>query len=205
MNGKARQSLQQMLVKAGYLGGEYSATGHVDKDFVKGFVEMLAEYSRSNEIPETVDGPGGINSATSWMFYLNEKARANESASADAKLAGFKAANPPKVELINYNMAAPAYKEAFRSAVGRDPTENEINAFVDSYNAKAKASPLVTNIEMVDGVQVISQTGGVSGDFTSDQIEENADYANYQAVGNYFPLMERILGGGPELNLVQGI
>lgn len=205
MNSKNRKVLQEVLRKAGYLPEDYAATGHVDKKFVNGFVDMLSEYSRSNEIPDTEAGPGGLAQSVSWMTYLNEKARETEAATAEAKKRAFEEANPPKVELINYNMAAPAYKEAFRNAVGREPTENEINAFVDSYNAKAKASPLVTKVEMVDGVQVTSQTGGVSEDFMSDQVEENADYANYQAVGNYFPLMERILGGGPELNLVQGI
>lgn len=203
LSTKNRRDLQEKLIRAGFLPKNYSASGAMEKDFVRSFAEMLTEFSRSNQIPKT-DASGAVEGYVNWMSYLDSRAVDNEQAEAKAKKKADAEANPPKVELINYNMAAPAYKEAFRAAVGRDPSDSEINAFVDSYNAKAKENPLTKKVEMVDGVEVTSYEGGVSEDYMSDQIEENADYANYQAVATYFPAMERILGGN-DLNLIQGV
>lgn len=198
MNSKSRKSLQDMLVKGGYLNENYVASGSVDKDFVRGFVDMLSEYSRSNVIPETSDGPGGINQSVSWAYYLNQQVQAHEAGKKEKE----KEANPPKVRLLSMTEAAPAYKEAFRQAVGREPTASEIRSFVDSYNAKAKENPLTTSVEMVDGVEVTSTSGGVAEDFMGDQIEENPDYANYQAVATYFPRMESLLSAPNDINTV---
>ena len=203
LSTKNRKDLQDKLIRGGFLPKNYVINGAMEKDFVRGFTEMLTEFARANQLPET-DASGAIEGYVNWMSYLDSRAVDNEQAEAKAKKKADAETNPPKVELINYNMAAPAYKEAFRAAVGRDPSDSEINAFVDSYNAKAKENPLVTKVEMKDGVEVTTHEGGVSEDFMSDQIEENADYANYQAVATYFPAMERILGGN-NLNLIQGI
>ena len=194
MSPKARQSLQAMLSKAGYLSEDYLATGHMDKDFVKAFTEMLSEYARSNDIPETNENSAGLAQRVSWQTYLTNRASDVEKAAAAEK------AEPAKVRLISMTEATPAYRAAFREAVGRDPSANEIRQFVDAYNAEARANPLVTKVEMVDGVEVTSTEGGVSEDFMGTQIEENPDYANYQAVATYFPAMERVLGEVHNLN-----
>lgn len=181
MSVSARKELQKRLVAAGNLPASYQISGALDKQLVAGFADLLKESAQNS-----VADPN-----SSWADYLTEKIR-------NIEIEG-NGPNSPKtsksVRLLSMSEASPVFRDAFSAAVGRAPTDAEITKFVNAYNAKAKATPTTETSQMVDGVSMTTTTGGIDpNEVAHDMVVENPDYANYQAVANYMPLLEKALG-----------
>lgn len=178
MTVSARKELQKRLVASGNLPQTYQVAGALDKQMVAGFADLLKE-SAANSV---------VNPNSSWSDYLTEKIRSIEVDAATPKVS-------KSVRLLSMSEASPVFRDAFSAAVGRAPTDAEISKFVNAYNAKAKSSPVTETSQMTGGVQTTTTMGGVDpGQVAHDMAVENPDYANYQAVATYMPLLEKALG-----------
>ncbi len=182
LNGQGRTQIQATLKAAGYLPGDYSVTGDMDKKTVEAFVDMLGESSRYS-----IANPG-----TAWQDYLLGKAQRT----IDAEDKAPRTQTRRDVTRLSYDDPG-GFFDAFQQAVGRAPTDSETKAFVDTFNAKAEKNPQVTTqtTDPSTGNVTATTTGGIDvGSEIREQAMENPDYANYQAVATYFPAMERALG-----------
>lgn len=127
-------------------------------------------------------------------------------ARAQHKLAG-KTITTQKANPIN--LADPAevrvfLDEAFRTKMGRAPTDAEVRTLTDSLHAAQKAHPGMSQVQTtydangnVASQQQLKATGGVNPDiFLNDQIANDPEAASYQAGTTYFNALMGALGPG---------
>jgi hypothetical protein len=93
--------------------------------------------------------------------------------------------------------------DAFAARTGREAKGEEAEALQAALNAYASAHPAITKSTVTDDGSgntntVAHTTGGVSaaaqGQIAVDQAQAAPDYAEYQAAGFYFPVLESMLG-----------
>lgn len=190
MSSRDRVLIQSKLVAAGFLGEKQYKAGAADDATISAMSGLLGEAARYAITRGEV---------VSWQKYLAD--RANGGAPGD------EVDEPAKVNLLTVEGVRSSFAASFREMVGRAPTDSEVRKFVDSYNAEARSSPPRESVEIgEDGTQFVTTTGGVDpGEFAEEHIQENPDYADYQAVAYYMPALEQALGaigegsGGVEL------
>jgi hypothetical protein len=126
---------------------------------------------------------------------------------ADAVVSG-KKANAPSTHtttsVLNEQQAHAAFEQTFRESVGRLPTDAETARFRDAFNSAAAENPEVsTTTTNSAGNSHTTQSGGFDArQMAVDTARENPDYANYQAVATYFPLMQRLLEQTTDVNTI---
>lgn len=192
MSAQDRVIVQSKLVASGFLSEKSYKAGAADDATINAMSGLLGEAARYALTRGEV---------ISWQQYLTEKADGSIGAG------GEKITEPQRVNLLTVDGVRSSFSASFRQMVGRAPTDAEIANFVDSYNAEARSRPPKESVEIgADGTQFVTTAGGVDpGEFAEEHIQENPDYADYQAVSYYMPALEQALGsigegsGGLEL------
>ena len=130
----------------------------------------------------------------------------------DGKVAGSEEEEPPftgvkkdksvHVDIYSPSEARGLIRNVLKAELGREPTEDEFEDFRASLNAEAEDNPEigVTRTRYVEGEAVRSRTrtsGGI--DPTTHAVEwaqSQPGWAEWQAVGTYFPTVMNMLGSG---------
>ena len=82
---------------------------------------------------------------------------------------------------------------AFQNALGRRPTNEELQAFLDTINGARKSTTTTTQ---PDGSSSSTTTGGVDpAQVAQNMAEANPEYAGYQKATTYFDAMLSALNG----------
>lgn len=183
--------LQAKLKKAGYIGPNTHVQWGLPDDATKNaFAEVLMVTSRL-----TIAGTD-----KTWQEVLDESADPSDDVKKAMESAGISAKGNTSVNKdvyhLNYQQAKSAFESVFQDSIGRLPTADETRKFQSAFNVASDKNPTVTTtVTDAEGNSTTTHAGGVdAGQFTKDQVRENPDYANYQAVATYFPMLEQALG-----------
>lgn len=188
MSAPERTALQKDLKAAGYLG-KFKA-GVPDDATVDAFATLLMETARASKSDEML----------TWQDMLDRRIDAVESgASSESESHTYTSTSTTSKE-----SGRGVIWEAFRDAVGRNPTESEVDKFMNRLNAKERANPTVTTqVNDAQGNQTSTTTGGfdsaAQADLVRQETQGNSEYAEYQAAAYYMPLMFQALGETTDL------
>lgn len=106
--------------------------------------------------------------------------------------------------VLNAAQAHAAFEQTFRESVGRLPTDAETARFQKAFNDASAKNP-ETSVTTTDGAgnSTTTTSGGVdASQMAVEAARQNPDYANYQAVATYFPLMQRLLEQSNDVNTI---
>lgn len=193
MSSRERILLQSKLNKAGYLPDSFKP-GAADDQTINALSEVLLETARQ-----------GIASgeSVSWQDYLDERIQSAESE--EAKAAQSRTFTQTSSSVTTKESGRGVIWDAFRDAVGRNPTESEIDRFMARLNERERANPTVTTTTVdADGNSSSSTSGGIDAaaraDMVRQEVEGNDEYAEYQAAAFYMPLLFQALDGTTQLD-----
>ena len=193
MSSRERILLQTKLNKAGYLPDSFKP-GAADDQTINALSTVLLETARQ-----------GIASgeSVSWQDYLDERIQSAESE--EAKAAQSRTFTQTSSSVTTKESGRGVIWDAFRDAVGRNPTESEIDKFMARLNERERANPTVTTTTVdADGNSSSSTTGGMDAaaraDIVRQEVQGNDQYAEYQAAAFYMPLLFQALDGNVQLD-----
>lgn len=187
MSNPERTALQKDLKAAGYL--DKFRAGVPDDATVKAFSTLLMETARSST----------SNKMLTWQDMLDQRITEAET-SATEKTTTSSVAN----SITTKESGRGVIWDAFKSAVGRDPSESEINKFMDHLNAKERANPSIsTTTTDAQGNSTTSTTGGfdaaAQADTVRQEVMSNPHYAEHQAIANYMPMLDNAMKASQQL------
>ncbi len=188
MSDRDRVILQKKLERGGYLNGNYRP-GAADDATVGALSDVLLETARE-----------GIakGESVSWQEYLQNRVQMAEDESAQ------KTHTQTSVSVTSKESGRGVIWDAFKGAVGRNPTEDEINKFMDRLNAAERANPTVTtqNVD-ASGNMTSTTTGGFDGAAQADMVRQetmaNPDYQEHQVISTYMPALMQLMNEGSGL------
>lgn len=105
-------------------------------------------------------------------------------------------------DIFSASQARGLIREVLQKELGRDPTEEEFQDFKDALQTEQQQNPTRTVQSTVyrDGdpvSQSTTSTGGIDpAQFALEQAQANPSWAEWQAVGTYFPAAMNALGAG---------
>lgn len=218
MSIKQKKNLAKALAMAGYLGGSGTLEERVEEsslmDVGNAYNTLLQEATQrfaagqNITIDELLDMNIRYNMAQAGV-------EAEGDFSVDAAGAWYDAATgktgkPYKetrvdrsVDIFSPEDARGLARQSLQSVLGRDPSEAEYEDFLAALQTKARQNPTITRTTTrydAEGnpIGTNSVTRGGLGenavrDFAQDQAEAAPDWAEWQAVGTYFPaIMESL-------------
>lgn len=188
MSDRDRVILQKKLERGGYLNSKYRP-GAADDATVAALSDVLLETARE-----------GIakGESMSWQEYLQNRVRTAEDESAQ------QTHTQTSVSVTSKESGRGVIWDAFKQAVGRNPTEDEINKFMDRLNAAERANPTVTtqNVD-ASGNMTSTTTGGFDGAAQADMVRQetmaNPDYQEHQVISTYMPALMQLMNEGSGL------
>ncbi len=189
MSSRERILLQAKLKKAGYLGD--FRPGAADDKTINALSEVLLETAREGI---------ATGESTSWQEYLDQRITDAESELAKAAAT----TTETSTSITSKESGRGVIWEAFRDAVGRDPSETEIDKFMAKLNAQERANPSVTTQTTDSGGNSTSTTTGgfdaaAQSDMVRKEVQGNDQYAEYQAAAFYMPLLFQSLDASTDL------
>lgn len=106
------------------------------------------------------------------------------------------------IDLTDPVSARAIIRQAFKTAMGRDPTDAEVRTLAASLTAAEKANPQVTVAKAsfdATGAPVGTPTTTTSGGinptaFIEEQVQDDPEAKEYQAASTYFPALMQLMG-----------
>jgi hypothetical protein len=188
MSQAERALVQSKLVAAGFLKEKSYSPGAADDQTINAMAGMLGEAARFALTRGEV---------ISWQQYLSDRAVGGDgSGDVVEKAKDGTTSQSMQATLLTVEGVRGSFTATFRDMIGREPTPEEIQNFVDAYNAEVRANPPKRIGEMGDdGTEFVTIEGTTDpAAFAEEHIQENPDYAQYQAVATYVPALEELLG-----------
>lgn len=218
MSVKQKKNIAKALAMAGYLGGSGSLAERVEDttllDVTEAYAGLLAEASQrfangqNITVDELLDMHIRYNMNASGMdfdgdFDLSSVDKLFSEATGQTGKPRTETRVDKSVDIFSPEDARGMARQTLQAALGRDPSEDEYEDFIAALQTKARQNPTVTRTTTrydaegnVIGTNSVSRGGlGASAveQFAQDQAEAAPDWAEWQAVGTYFPaLMESL-------------
>jgi hypothetical protein len=186
--------LQERLKAAGLL-----------KNYVPGLPDDKTRDAFGNLLQEASRAALTDNRMVTWQGYLLERIQAVQSDPEASGVGGDGSGGPSRSTFKQiYQLDETAARPALRDMIGRDPSRDELDKFMASYNSAAKRSAS-TQTTVSDGNGNTTQTTVQSDpqEIARQAAMENPDYANYQAVATYFPMIDRVLSGMGQTDVIE--
>lgn len=106
------------------------------------------------------------------------------------------------IDITDPTSAKALIRQAFKTALGRDPTDAEVHTLAGSLTAAEKANPRVTTTSANFDAQGVQQgpmttttTGGIDANaFVATQLQDDPEAKEFQAASTYFPALMQLLG-----------
>lgn len=214
-SNKRKKELARKLAMAGYFGSP-RVSESLD-DFVASIPLAQLEQAWQNVVLEAAQKnangiwvtPGQV--IQNQIDYNRDAAKGTSLESwYSGKAAKSNEPNPNRTEkytsvsrdIFSASEAKAVIREVLQKELGRDPTEEEFQDFKDALQTEQQQNPTRTVQSTVyrdgDPVRTSSTTtGGIDpGEFALEQAQANPDWAEWQAVGTYFPAAMNALGAG---------
>ncbi len=191
MSSRERIILQERLKKGGYLN-----------DFKPGAADDATVGALGDVLMETARQGLSSGESVSWQDYLTQ--RITDVESDEAKAAQSRTFTQTNTSVTTKESGRGVIWDAFRDAVGRDPSESEIDKFMARLNSAERANPTTTTTTVgTDGSSSSTTSGGMDAAAQSDMVRQevqgNDQYAEYQAAAYYMPLMFQALDASTDL------
>lgn len=185
--------LNKMTERAWYLGyTEVSAPNDV-----MGFIDL---WQKAVEDAAVFQAQG---KQLSPMQVLEYGATGNVKTRAERAVAGgVQTQKSRHIDITDPVSAKAMIRQAFQTAIGRDPTDAEVRTLAGSLTAAEKANPKVSvtsaNFD-ASGAQTSPTTTTSSGGldpsaFVQQQVEDDPEAKEFQAAGTYFPALMQLMG-----------
>lgn len=214
MDRKEKRKLAKRLA----LGGFFSDSPRMG--------ESLDEFVARKTLGEVTDAYGRLISEASGRFMsagqqitpdalLQQHIDYNQSAGGlfgkggkgagageEAPFTGTKKYTQTNIDIYSPSQARGVIRQVLLAELGREPTEDEFADFRDALNDDVRDNPTTstTSTKYVEGEAVSSTTrtrGGVdAGDAAVEWAQSQPGWAEWQAVGTYFPALMSTLGAG---------
>lgn len=213
MSNKAKRKLAKRLA----LGGFFSDSPRMG--------ESVEEFVARKSLGEVIDAYGRLLGEASGRFMsagqqitpealLQQHIDYNQSQSGglfgkggagsaeEAPFTGTKKYTQTNIDIYSPSQARAVIRQVLLAELGREPTEDEFADFRDALNDDVRDNPTVstTRTRYEEGEAVSSTTrtrGGVdAGDAATEWAQSQPGWAEWQAVGTYFPAVMNTLGSG---------
>lgn len=127
----------------------------------------------------------------------NAKTRAER-----AQVGGVQTQKKRTVQITDPESARAMIRQAFKTAIGRDPTDSEIRTLAGSLTAAEKKHPQVSVTSASfdaagnqTGATNQTDSGGIDPSaFIQNQLEQDPAAKEFQAAGTYFPALMQLMG-----------
>lgn len=213
---KRKKALARKLIQAGYLPATGSSLDEAVAniplaDLEKAWQSVVMETAQKNAngiwvtpqqlIQQRVDYALDAAKGTKMEDFLKGTTPKEEK-----PFSGTKEFTSVSRDIFSASEAKGVIRGVLQQELGRDPTAEEFQDFIDALQTEQRQNPSRTTTSTVyregDAVsQSSTTTGGIDpGEFALQQAQANPDWAEWQAVGTYFPAAMDTLGAG-----VQGV
>lgn len=222
-NIKRKQDMARKLALAGFLGSPYK--GETLDEFVKrqdyisveqGYAQLLQSASSRYAAGQKVS-PNQLlnqyidyNKSTGLFAGSAGAGGAGGTGSPYANQTRTETNTSKSVDIWSPMDAKGLARATLQRELGRDPTQAEFEDFVAALQAKQRANPAVTRTtnttkydkygSPVNTNSSSTTTGGLTAqgidEFATEQAQANPGWAEWQAVGTYFPAVMQMLGAG---------
>jgi hypothetical protein len=138
------------------------------------------------------------------IAYYKDNFKGGKVAGAEGEepFTGVKKDKSTHVDIYSPTEAKGLIRSVLKGELGREPTEDEFEDFRASLNAELEDNPAVsvTRTRYEEGEVVGSRTrtsGGIdTGEYATQWAQSQPGWAEWQAVGTYFPTVMNMLGSG---------
>lgn len=136
------------------------------------------------------------------IAYYKDNFKDGKVAGAEEGFTGVKKDKATHVDIYSPSEARGLIRNVLKAELGREPTEDEFEDFRASLTAEQEDNPSVsvTRSRYVDGDVVSSRTtsrGGIDpNEYATEWAQSQPGWAEWQAVGTYFPTALNVLGSG---------
>lgn len=212
---KRKKNLARRLALAGYFGAP--RVGESLDDFVASIPLAQLEEAWGQVVMETAQK----NANGVWVTpdqNIQQQIDYNQSAAKGTSLEGWytgasggtEGEDPNRTEkfvsvsrdIFSASQAKGLIRGVLQQELGRDPTAEEFEDFITALQTKQRENPTRTVQRTIyrDGDPVrqsTTSTGGIDpAEFALEQAQANPDWAEWQAIGTYFPAVMNTLGAG---------
>lgn len=213
-SNKRKKALAKKLAQAGYFGTP--PQGMSLDDFVARIPLAQLEEAWGQVVMETAQK----NANGVWVTpeqNIQQQIDYNRSAAAGTELEGFftgkagaekagftgtKKQTSISRDIFSASEAKGLIRGVLQQELGRDPTAEEFDDFIDALRTRQRKNPTESTTAQVyrKGDLIRSETtttGGISPtEYAAEWAQSQPDWAEWQAVGTYFPTVLNTLGAG---------
>lgn len=205
---KQKRDLAKRMVRAGLLPEPPS--GMTIDEWVKKIPLSQVRATYANLLEDTAERNASGQPTLTPVELLNQQVEYYKDNFAGGKVAGseedaftgVKKDKSTHVDIYSPTEARGLIRNVLKAELGREPTEDEFEDFRASLNAEMEDNPSVqvTRTRYQEGEAVSSSTrtrGGIDpNEYATEWAQSQPGWAEWQAVGTYFPTVMNLLGSG---------
>jgi hypothetical protein len=208
---KQKRDLAERLVRGGFIPGP--PAGMTLAEYVKAipldtvraaYAALLGATAERNAIGQVNLTPMGLlNQHIDYNKEGFNKALSDANGDGIADdFTGVKKYKQTSIDIYSPSQARGLLRSVLQQELGRDPTDDEFDDFRSALNAEERENPSVSiqRTRYEDGEAVGSRTinrGGIDeAEYATQYAESQPGWAEWQAVGTYFPTILNTLGAG---------